>query len=655
MRRPTVKESENSFMNGLPRYLLEEHEKIYRAELIRRSRAMECPLLVLGDSYKAGHFKMYQDAIKMSAYGEFRQGMDLNGITDKRIIVYGMRYIIDQLVSRVITEDHVDCAEMFYGTHGLGGTKYEYPKEMFDEIRKLGYFPVKIEALPEGSVVLPHTPVFIVTAEEKFSRFCTFLETILTMIWYPSCVATLSKHTKCLIEGSFERTAQGGKAHFLLNSRLHDFGFRGCTCVEQSVLGGSAHLLNFDGSDTMTACYHVQYHLNGGRHIGESIPATEHSVMTSFTKEIDSMKNLIEQYPGQVIACVMDSYNYEYALDVLLPQIKDLIEEKKCTFVIRPDSGDPVVQVLKALRAAVKANFSQEIVSIEGQSYIVLKNVAVIQGDGINYGTVKDILEAVESAGFSAVNVAFGMGGGLLQKVNRDTLSFATKLSYVKFPGGEERKVMKAPFGVESKQSLPGLMKVLRSDNANERYHKVFTEDAGTKAEKKGYSNSMVLVYDNGKINDKYMSETFDEIRKRVCDEWDSCGVAIAKGITDPLDTSMVAEKKEVADIINENNGTYTTPAGYYHAADKNQGVLEKISGKILERLAIVEKEKIERERVERGFENSMQLFKTNFSQNLIPKPAAAALTSEYSNSDMEYPLMRLNALLDNLSSKLGK
>ena len=590
----------------------------------------------------------------MSAYGEFRQGMDLNGITDKRIIVYGMRYIIDQLVSRVITEDHVDCAEMFYGTHGLGGTKYEYPKEMFDEIRKLGYFPVKIEALPEGSVVLPHTPVFIVTSEEKFSRFCTFLETILTMIWYPSCVATLSKHTKCLIEGSFERTAPGGKAHFLLNSRLHDFGFRGCTCVEQSVLGGSAHLLNFDGSDTMTACYHVQYHLNGGRHIGESIPATEHSVMTSFTEEIESMKNLIEQYPGQVIACVMDSYNYDYALDVLLPKIKELIEEKKCIFVIRPDSGDPVVQVLKALRAAVKAKFSQEIVTIESQSYIVLKNVAVIQGDGINYGTVKDILEAVESAGFSAVNVAFGMGGGLLQKVNRDTLSFATKLSYVKFPDGNERKVMKAPFGVESKQSLPGLMKVMKKAGDPACCHRVFTEGAGLLAAKAGYSESMLVVYDNGKTNEKYMSETFDEIRKRVCDEWDSCGVAIATGITDPLDKSMVDEKKAVADIISGNNGAYTTPSGHYHQADANQSVLEKISGKILERQAFVKQEINEREKVERVFENSMKLFKENFSQTLSLN-LAQPTKSEYSNSDIEYPLMRLNALLDNLSSKLGK
>jgi len=504
------------FLGVVSRVLNEEKEKKYSAEMKKRSRALECPLLVLGDSYKAGHFKMYREAKLMSAYGEFRQSMELRGIKDDRIVVYGMRHIIDQLVSRVITGDHVDWAKQFYGAHGLGGAKYEYPESMFDDIRELGHFPVKIDALPEGSVVLPHTPVFIVTAEGKYSRFCTFLETILTMIWYPSCVATLSKHTKVLIESAFNASVKEGKNHPLLNSRLHDFGFRGCTCVEQSVIGGSAHLLNFDGSDTMPACYHVQYHLNNGKHIGESIPATEHSVMTSFDEEIEAIRNLITEYSGQVVACVMDSYDYDFALENLLPAVAEDIVKNNVVFIIRPDSGEPVTQVVKALIAALKAGFDFDVETVSGKDYIKFKRIGVIQGDGIDYGVVRDILDAVLACGFSAANVAFGMGGGLLQKVNRDTMSFATKLSYVLPKTGEAREVMKAPLGVTEKYSFPGLMKVVKVPGS---HHTVIPAEKTLPDE----VDSMVTVYDNGKINELYLTESFDSIRKRVSDEWDKC------------------------------------------------------------------------------------------------------------------------------------
>jgi nicotinic acid phosphoribosyltransferase len=544
------------------RVLNYEKKKNYPTEMIRRSRATECPLLVLGDSYKAGHFKMYQEAVKMVAYGEFREPMKLKDSKDPRIIVYGMRHIIDQLISRVITQADVDWAKAFYDTHGILGSKYEYPSDMFDDIRKLGHFPVKIEALPEGSVVLPHTPVFFITAEEKYSRFCTFLETVLTMVWYPSSVATLSKHTKCLIENAFEVSVPEGKSHFLLSSRLHDFGFRGCTCVEQSVLGGAAHLLNFDGSDTMSACFHVQYHLNNGKPVGQSIPATEHSVMTSFDEELGAMKNLIKQYPDQLVACVMDSYNYDNALEKLLPQLQPLMG-KKGTFVIRPDSGDSVVQVLKALRAAVAAGFKA---TKNSKKYILLENVAVIQGDGINYGTVKDILDAVHAAGFSAQNVAFGMGGGLLQKLDRDTLSFATKLCYVKFSDGKERNVMKAPYGVNEKWSSPGIMKVVHNDST---HHTVIPDEEFGKITGFEMSDSMKTVYDNGKLDESYMTEDFVTIRKRVADEWEKCGKCFLNASDgtwgEPRHATLMAKRDITAAAMNKPEvATYTSNASLF-------------------------------------------------------------------------------------------
>jgi nicotinamide phosphoribosyltransferase len=117
-----------------------------------------------------------------------------------------------------------------------------------------------------------------------------------------------------IIEEAFEKSVDD-EFKSLVESRLHDFGFRGCTCVEQSVIGGTAHLLNFTGSDTMSACYYTQFALNNGKPIATSIPATEHSVMTSWRTEREAILNMIDKYGSGVFATVLDSYDYKNALD----------------------------------------------------------------------------------------------------------------------------------------------------------------------------------------------------------------------------------------------------------------------------------------------------------------------------------------------------
>jgi len=559
-------------------YAQKQEEKAkYPCELLRGGRRLECPLTVMADSYKAGHFKMYPAAKVMSAYGEFRKPFEfkrvvgvendavalVNGkkvvklktedlIKDNRIVFYGLRYFIEQFLSKRITEEDIKRAEKFYSEHNVGGTPYSFPRKIFDRIEELGYYPVKIEALREGSVIYPHTPVFIITAEDEFSHFCTFLETMLTMVWYPSCVATLSRHTKTLIERAFKRSVDPASDQYgLLDSRLHDFGFRGCTCIEQSVVGGSAHLLNFTGSDTMSAAYHVQFHMNKGNSIAQSIPATEHSVMTSWSSELEAIKNYIKQFPGSVIACVMDSYDYDNALNVILKEIKPDIENSKCTFIIRPDSGDPVDQVMKALKAADTHGFTFITQTVGGKNFKLFKNVGVIQGDGIDYEVVSSILDAVLDAGFSAANVAFGMGGGLLQKVNRDTMSFATKLSYIQYADGKERLVMKAPNTDSEKWSLPGKLMVLRNSVILD-HPKVYPEDAGKVREKAGDENVMVTVYNHGKINQEYMDETFDVIRRRVELQWKQIPARVLGGVDSAISSWMAYERIIVAGGIHK-------------------------------------------------------------------------------------------------------
>ena len=541
------------------------------SEMTIGGRSLEAPMLVMADSYKAAHFAMYPPATTMVAYGEFRKSMD--GMDDDRIVVYGIRHYIEQFINRVISGSDIDAAVAFYSTHQAPfASAYPYPEAIFQYIRDNGHLPIKIEALPEGSVVYPHTPVYIITATGENSHFCTFLETLLTMIWYPSSVATLSRLTKSLIETAFSKSVDDTMM-YLLDSRLHDFGFRGCTCVEQSVLGGTAHLLSFTGSDTMSACYHAQYHLNGGVAVGSSIPATEHSVMTSWKTEIEAIKNLITRFPGteenpRMIACVMDSYDYDAALSGLLPRVLPLVIEKNCFLILRPDSGDPVKQVIKALKAAEKALLSLEdggaCVSINSKGFKMLKHVGVIQGDGINYEIISDILEAVMEAGYSAANVAFGMGGGLLQKVNRDTMSFATKLSYIKYAGAEggEKDVMKRPATDRDKWSIPGKVRVLRKkifDADGNKFlenedgmialgpHMVFTEKEGGRLIDAGtHVDSMKTVYDHGE-SVEYRFESFSNVKKRLNSEWSRYGSHVSA-----LDSSVIVKQDRVAQSIKD-------------------------------------------------------------------------------------------------------
>ncbi|KFH62806.1 hypothetical protein MVEG_11332 [Podila verticillata NRRL 6337] len=368
------------------------------------------------------------------------------------------------------------------------------------------------------------------------SRLVTYLETLLTMVWYPIAVATLSRRARDLIQDAYEASVDPSE-FWSLESRLHDFGFRACTGPEQSVAGGTAHLLNFTGSDTLSAAYYAQYELNGGKPVANSIPASEHSVMTSFKTEQEAMMAMINEFGGGVYACVMDSYDYERALRDVLPEVASFKLEKGGFLVLRPDSGDVVESVLMGLRYAEKT-FG---VDVNQKGFKVLRGCGVIQGDGVGYESLKRILKAVLEAGFSAQNCAFGMGGGLLQKLNRDTLSFATKLNHVVYEDGTKRDVMKHPKSDSDKISLPGILDVVRNEQGIPTVY--------PRAESGPHKDNILkVVYDHGKVPISNTRSTdplfavseasssrptlsspealhawplFDEIKERVKGEWE--------------------------------------------------------------------------------------------------------------------------------------
>jgi len=203
----------------------------------------------------------------------------------------------------------------------------------------------------------------------------------------------------------------------------------------------------------------------------------------------------------------MDSYDYVNALSHILPAIIKQKTEKGGLMVLRPDSGEPSEVVLLALTKAESVVGA----TVNKKGFKQLNGLSVIQGDGVNYNSIRHIIDTFLKAGYSAANVAFGMGGGLLQKVNRDTMSFATKLSYIKTPDGHRRDIMKKPKSDAGKVSLPGILKV-------KRVHGVPTVFTSTE-EDNDPENILETLWDCGPVaNHKW--ETFDEIRERVQQGW---------------------------------------------------------------------------------------------------------------------------------------
>jgi len=248
--------------------------------------------------------------------------------------------------------------------------------------------------------------------------------------------------------------------------------------------------------------------LNGGRPLASTIPSTEHSVMLSYNDELSAINRIMQDHGEQSYGIVMDTYDYAYALKKILPVVRAEKIRLGGFMVIQPDSGDPTESVLMGL-AALEKIFG---IRINALGYKVLNGCSVIQGDGINYDTIETILEAVLASGFSAQNVVFGMGSGLLHRVHRDTMSFATKLCYQRTVDGRERDICKTPKMDDGKTSLPGRF-ALRRNNAG--CIVVYPENDMHEGKE-----VMQVYYDHGRVEQG--GKLFAELRDDSMHDWEA-------------------------------------------------------------------------------------------------------------------------------------
>jgi nicotinamide phosphoribosyltransferase len=463
--------------------------------------------LLLADAYKYSHHKLYYPGTStIYSYMESRGGQFPG------TVFYGLQYFLKHyLEGKVITKEKIDEAaallpQVFGRNDVFDRSKFDYILHKYD-----GRLPVRIKAVPEGSVIpVNNVMMTIENTDPQCFWLSNFLETLLMQVWYPSTVSTLSREVRKIVDSYYKdtasTTAQGG-IDFVLN----DFGFRGVSSVESAALGGSAHLLNFRGSDTIIGSVLAKNYYDAQQVYGLSVPATEHSVCTLLGEEgaLEVFRHVLRTFPTGIVACVSDSFDiFRACSEYWGEELKDLVLSRDGVLVIRPDSGDPVFTLLKVFSILMN-KFGY---TINDKGYKVLPSqVRVLQGDGVNIDMIRFIYGALKVNGISAENLLLGMGGALLQKVDRDTQKFAFKCSYAEV-NGQPVDVMKSPVELDAhgqlvqsfKKSKAGKLKLIWKDD---QYQTVRQEA------EPAFDDKLLTVFENGILTNL---NNFEEIRLRA-------------------------------------------------------------------------------------------------------------------------------------------
>lgn len=472
--------------------------------------------LMDADSYKVGQWLQYPEgATAMFSYIESR-----GGVYD-RTVFFGLQYIIQKYIEVQLTKDMIDEAEDFISQH-LGQTDsfnregWEYIVSEYD-----GFLPVEIKAVPEGTVVPNKNALVTIYCDDPKAFWVVgYIETLLLRVWGPITTATKSFHVKeCLMAASNISSDEPTENLFSLSKdtgvpasmlfKLHDFGARGASSYETASLSSLAHLVNFYGTDTLSALKLGREHY-AEPCAGFSVDASEHSTMTALGPNGETLQfaRMIEKFGDRAIfSCVSDGFNIWTAIvdgwgDELLQRVIDM----NAILVIRPDSGDPVEVPVKCVKL-IDNKFGH---TVNSKGYKVLNHVRVIQGDGISNVEVEAIAKLLHEEGYSFDNVTYGSGGWLLQKQNRDTQKFACKNAWMMIDG-EGVNVFKDPITDPGKKSKKGRMTLIECDGQMQTVTELDDDEfAGNNL---SGTELLVPVFSGGRVVKAY---TFQDIRERA-------------------------------------------------------------------------------------------------------------------------------------------
>uniref|UniRef100_A0A7S1FGW2 Nicotinamide phosphoribosyltransferase n=1 Tax=Noctiluca scintillans TaxID=2966 RepID=A0A7S1FGW2_NOCSC len=577
-------------------------------------------------------------------------------LTDDNVVFYGLQYFIKEyLAGEVVTENTITEADAFISRYMADvrvagpGVDHEvgYDCTMFPQgdwasmvsgdydatgvanPNVKGKLPIRIEALPEGTLLTPGVCCFKITnTHPRFFWLPNFLETILVQVWYPMSVATQAREFKKTIQaysilsqrvsqmapvfslpGEFtvKNVAEDNLAiHIAQVFDLLDFGYRGVSSHETAGLGSSAYYTaGLEGSDTVAGSRMLLRYYNAegnysnvfeALHGATSIPAAEHSTITSWADvsedadyekyemaEYNAFRNMIKQYmPSFAVSLVSDGFNIWNAVTRLWPSelvpadggdsMRALLAKRLESLqlsLIRPDSGEGVEtlpQLLTVLNTALKEHFQEDLaplvpifpaddpyaakydallakirakLGLDGEANPFRRfkgqQMRILQGDGVALDTVGDMLASLLANGFCANCVHFGSGGGLLQKLNRDSLAVAFKCCAM-YVNGKTYPVGKDPIA-GGKKSYGGNPPVMRGEDGVLRNRGDYDASGnmikGLPMSHDEFVNGvpgdqLVKVFENGEI---LVEQTFKEVQSRARVTEKSLDAAVRKAV----------------------------------------------------------------------------------------------------------------------------
>lgn len=518
--------------------------------------------LLLTDFYKVHHQKMYPEGMTL-LYSNFTPRKSRIPGIDK-VVFFGLQHFcLEYLIknfnlhffgkyqdkdSQHLRFTHKETIIRDYSKHIAVDTAH------IEALWDLGYLPIEIKAVPEGTLVPIGVPCFTIkNTHPDFAWVTNYLETLISaMMWQPITSATIAyEYKKLLCKYSLETT---GGTDFV-QWQGHDFSMRGMSSVESAILSGMGHLTSFTGTDTIPAIYTLESSYGANGLIGASVPATEHSVMCMGTKEseVETFRRLLKLYPTGILSVVSDTWDLWKVLTEYLPAIKAEVLARDGKLVIRPDSGDPV-DILCGTGEVGILNFGDErgdfevkttigkgviellwdlfggtiVKGNDGKDYKQLdSHIGAIYGDSITLDRARNICERLKAKGFASTNVVLGIGSYTYQYNTRDTFGFAMKATYgeithlvsdgVKevWPEVEAREIFKDPITDDgTKRSKKGLLAVIDAPYTQEGVEKttglMVVDQCTWEQEAKGL---LQTVFKDGKL---VKTTTLEEIRNRL-------------------------------------------------------------------------------------------------------------------------------------------
>jgi len=524
---------------------------------------------LLADVYKFSHPPQYPVKTEVVFSNTTARSSRMEGVDS--IVVFGTQYLIEEYFirnwnERFFSQPKEKAVAKFKRMMNAVTGKDSVSTKTMEDLHDLGYLPIRLKALPEGTLCPIQVPFMtIVNTKHEFYWVTNFLETLTqTVMWQAIVSATIAHQFKKLVSEWAKETSDNCP---FVNFQCHDFSMRGMSSVETGYVSGGAHLLSFVGTDTVSAIEFLEefYGANVDEElVGCSVPATEHSVMCAGgdESEEETFRRIIEDvYPAGIVSIVSDTWDYWHVLKVILRNLKAKIMGRNGKVVIRPDSGDPVKIVtgyfvkevnhtsddyLQLVRRtpfhiklwnngdeefdAIKTSDGkyfditcQELTEDEVKGSIVLlhelfggtmnskgyieldPHIGLIYGDSITFNRCEQICERLDRKGFASTNVVFGVGSYTYQYNTRDTFSIACKATYVEIDG-KAKPIFKDPKTGGHKKSAKGLLAVVKNADG-----KLVLKNDCTPEEEAG--GELKVMFENGV---QFNKTTLGEIRGRL-------------------------------------------------------------------------------------------------------------------------------------------